>query len=173
MTKRSNVSHEQLAAWGRLGQLASAATPEQRKQREDAKAERLYAFLREYFAAKGYAPSWPEFRHAHLGANIGGQLRALERSGRIQLHPWNRGITLSQVESEPPSIAFCFGVEPATQSFASILVPRATRKCYDCDDPAVAGKTRCQRHLRQVSAASSRNHKRKCAQKKVKIDPRG
>ena len=176
MTVPSNVSHEQLAAWGRLGGKARAAkyTHEQLQQmhtdhaKNQEKADRLYAFLREYIAAKGCAPSGPEISdalHQNRDKTTKKLLQILQRAGRIQLHPWRRGITLTQAE-KPREIALSFGVEPAGPISASILIPRSTRKCYDCDEPAVEGKTRCERHLHRASASSCRSHKGAYAQKK-------
>jgi hypothetical protein len=154
MTKRSNASHEQRVA---------LATLERRKQAADERAECLYAFIREYIRAKGYAPQRREIRQTVRGIdsrNIGGLLQILERSGRVQLHPWSRGITLVDCETTPES-AVSFGVEPAVHSPAPELVPRSTKKCYDCDEPAVAGKSRCELHLARLCEAVKRHQEKK------------
>jgi hypothetical protein len=237
MTARSNVSHEQRVAWGRLGGLTGAAnhtaeerrefgsiggrgraakyTPEQLRQiyanqirtrfarmtpeqagefqrkaaqgrwrgvtaeehsrisrkaierrlgqvayaKNQEKADRLYAFLREYISAKGYAPSWREIRHAthQDGDTFKRLLQILERIGRIQRHAWNRGITLSPLGAQPLSLEG----ESTAQGSEAIVVPRQTKKCYQCDDPAVVGKTRCELHLARVREACNRSHAKK------------
>jgi hypothetical protein len=180
MTAEQAREFQRKAAQGRWGMTADERSKLSRTLNErrwgkvayaknQEKADRLCAFLREYISAKRYAPSMREIPHAiHQDAKtIRRLLQILERIGRIQLHPWDRGITLTNGESEPPGIAFSFGVEPAAQSFASILAPRSTRKCSDCDEPAVAGKTRCRRHLARTSVASACSHKRTYAQKKL------
>ncbi len=145
----------------RWGQVAYA--------KNQAKADRLYAFLREYILAKHYAPTRAEItRGAHQDIKtVKRLLQILERIGRIQQHTWNRGcggrgITLNQSSAANLN----FEEEPAAPIPWAVIVPRSTKKCYDCDEPAVAGKTRCELHLRQVSAASSRSHKGTYAQKR-------
>jgi hypothetical protein len=241
MTARSNVSHEQRVAWGRLGGLTGAAnhtaeerrgfgsiggkaraakytseqlqqihasqlrtrfarmTPEQafefqRKAgqgrwrgltaderneinhklierrwgqvpyaKNQEKADRLYAFLCESISAKRCAPSTREMSHA-MGRNyrtVKRLLQILERIGRIQRHAWNQGITLSPSGAHPPAVALSFGGESAPQGSAVIVVPRPTKKCYQCDDPAVAGKTRCELHLVLAQEACKRSRAKK------------
>jgi hypothetical protein len=141
----------------RLGQAAYAKNQE--------KADRLYTFLRDYISAKGYAPNWREIRHAthHDGDTFKKLLQILERIGRIQRHAWSRGITLSPLGGQrPEAVTLGFGESPA-QGSALIVVPRMTKKCYDCDNPAVAGKTRCEQHLARVREVYNRSHAKKLA----------
>jgi hypothetical protein len=141
----------------RLGQVAYAKNQE--------KADRLYAFLREYISTKRYAPGWREIRQAtgQDADTVKRLLQILERIGRIQRHAWNRGITLTPLAAQPPAVALSFR-ESAPQGSA-VIVPRPTKKCYDCDHPAVAGKTRCELHLARVREACKRSYaKRRTAQ---------
>jgi len=82
------------AAERRWGQLAYAAN-----QKE---ADRLYAFLEEYISAKRYAPTVKEISSAlhHEQQLIRTTLRILERIGRIERHPWERGIVLNRPTTE-------------------------------------------------------------------------
>jgi hypothetical protein len=129
------------------------------------KADRLYAFLREYISAKRCAPTWREIRHAtrQNADTVKRLLQILERIGRIQRNAWNRGrgITLSPLGAQPGALSL--GGESSAQDAAAIVVPRATKKCYDCDDPALAGKTRCGLHLARVREACNRSHAKKRA----------
>jgi hypothetical protein len=140
----------------RLGKVAYAKNQE--------KADRLYAFLREYISAKRCAPTWREIRHATRqdADTVKRLLQILERIGRIQRHAWNRGITLSPLGAQPPApaMAISFGEESAAQGSAAIVVPRP-KKCYDCDDPAVEGKARCELHLARVLEACLRSRAKK------------
>jgi hypothetical protein len=155
--ERSEINRKTIER--RWGQVAYAKNQE--------KADRLYAFLREYISAKRYAPTWREIRHAmREDANTVKRLLQIpERIGRIQRHRWNRGITLSPLGAQPQAVALSFGEESAAQGSAVIVVPRPTTKCYDCDNPAVAGKTRCELHLARVREACKRSYaKRRTAQ---------
>jgi hypothetical protein len=146
----------------RWGQVAYA--------KNQAEVDRLYAFLREYILAKHYAPTVAEItRAAHLDAKtVRRLLQILERIGRIQRHAWSRGrgITLSQPTAQLPAAKLNFEEEP-TPLIPWVIVPRSAKKCYDCDEPAVAGKTRCRRHLARTSVASACSQKRTYAQKKL------
>ena len=134
------------------------------------RADRLFAFLREYISAKHCAPTMLEISaavHQHKDT-VKSLLQVLERIGRIRRHAWNRGrgITLVSPLGAQPAVALSLGGESALVPAAAV-VPRSTKKCSDCDEPAVAGKTRCRRHLARTSVASACNHKRTYAQKKL------
>ncbi|MGO9947487.1 MAG: LexA family protein [Steroidobacteraceae bacterium] len=153
--ERSEVNRKLIER--RWGQVAYAKNQE--------KADRLYAFLREYISAKRYAPTMREISHAMRQTRdiVKRLLQILERIGRIQRHAWRRGITLSPLGAQPPAVAFSFGGESTAQGSATIVVPRPTKKCYDCDDPAVAGKARCEQHLARVREACKRTLAKKRA----------
>jgi hypothetical protein len=86
-------------------------------------------------------------------------LRMLEATGRIQRQPWCRGITL--VDAQPKALRPVIAVEePGSQFLAPTLLPRSTRKCYDCDAPAMEGKTRCGKHVAAVRESSRRSHRK-------------
>jgi hypothetical protein len=140
----------------RLGQVAYAKNQE--------KADRLYAFLRDYISAKGYAPTLREISYAmrQKVSTAKRLLQILERIGRIQRHAWGRGITLRPLGAQTSAVALTFG-ESAAQGSAVIVAPRPTKKCYDCDHPAVAGKTRCEQHLARVREVCNRSHAKKLA----------
>jgi hypothetical protein len=122
------------------------------------KADRLYAFLQEYISAKHCAPTLAEItRGAHqVPKTVKRLLQILERMGRIHRHTWNRGsrgITLNQSSARSPAAKLNFEEEPAAPIPRAVTVTRPTKKCYDCDEPAIAGKTRCQRHLARYKGA--------------------
>jgi hypothetical protein len=73
--------------------------------------------------------------------------------------PGGRGITLSPLGAQTSAVALSLGGESA-----AIVVPRTTKKCYNCDYPAVAGKTRCEHHLVRAQEAHKRSRatKRQC-----------
>ena len=147
----------------RWGQVAYA--------KNQAEVDRLYAFLREYILAKHYAPTVAEItRAAHQDPKtVRRLLQILERIGRIQRHAWSRGrgITLNPADrTQLPAAKLNFEEEPTPQ-IPWVIVPRSTKKCYDCDEPAVTGKTRCRRHLARTSVTSACRHKRTHAQKKL------
>jgi len=127
------------------------------------KADRLNAFLREYISANHYSPTIWEISHAMLlnADTVRRLLQILDRIGRIQRHAPNRWNTLSPLGAQPQAAAFSFRGESAAQGSAAIVVPRATRKCCQCDAPAVAGKSRCELHLARAREASNRSHARK------------
>ncbi len=121
-------------------------------------ADRVYAFLEEYSSAKHYAPTVKEVSHAtRFDPGFTRRLlRILQRVGRIQRHPWPRGITLtshsSQVPVQTPQISLSVT--------AARLVPerKGFKACIECANPAVDGRTRCARHL--VLAIEGRARKR-------------
>lgn len=139
----------------RWGQVAYAKNQE--------KADRLYAFLREYISVKRYSPTMWEISHAMLlnADTVRRLLQILERIGHIQRHAQNRWITLSPLGAQSPAVALSFAGESAAQGSAVIVVPRQTKKCYQCDDPAVAGKTRCEQHLARAQEACKRSRAKK------------
>jgi hypothetical protein len=136
----------------RWGQVAYAKNQE--------KADRLYTFLREYISAKRCAPTWREIRQATRqdADTVKRLLQILERIGRIQRHGWNRGrgITISSWGAQPPAGALSLGGESAVQGSEAIVVPRQTKKCYQCDEPAIAGKTRCETHVARAREAHAK-----------------
>jgi hypothetical protein len=141
----------------RWGQVAYA--------KNQAEADRLYAFLREYISAKRCAPTMREMWYAMRRdrRSVNRLLQILERIGRIQRHAWGRGITLSQLDAHTPAVALSFRGELALQGSEAIVVPRPTKKCYQCDGSAVAGKTLCEQHLARAREASNRSHAKKRA----------
>jgi hypothetical protein len=121
------------------------------------KADRLYAFLQEYISAKHCAPTLAEItRGVHQAPKtVRRLLQILERVGRIQRHTWNlghRGITLNQSSAQSLAAKLNFEEEPAAIPRA-VIVTRPTKKCYDCDEPAIAGKARCELHLARYKGA--------------------
>lgn len=73
----------------RWARAAYAANPQD--------ADRLYAYLEKYIAAKRYAPTVKEISRAlqRDPVRIRKSLHILERIGRIERHPWERGIVLN------------------------------------------------------------------------------
>lgn len=129
--------------------------------RDPGPADRLYAFLSDFISAKRYSPTLREISQAlHRDQQtIERLLQMLEASGRLKRQPWQRGIVLSNgIKSALAALSL---VQPAQQIPVEVVMPRASRKCYDCDEPAVAGKTRCERHLARANEASKRSHARK------------
>lgn len=103
----------------RWGQLAYAAN--------QIEADRVYAFLREYISANRYAPTLREiFRATGYGdKRIDRLLQILDRIGRIQRHPWVRGIALTTPTSDT---AAPISLEPSSQP---VLLSSATHVTVD------------------------------------------
>src|SRR5262249_33931972 len=96
-------------------------------------ADHLFAFLRDFIDANHYSPTVSEVRKAmhHDGQTTEKLLQMLEATGRIKRHPWKRGITIpslaTQVSATNPN--------HNNREIAQLIAPRATKKCYDCDEP--------------------------------------
>jgi hypothetical protein len=123
-----------------------------------APADRVLAFVADFIAAKHYSPATREIYRAlhHNPKTLEKLLEMLEAVGKIKREPWNRGIVLciGTVES-PPAVDDSAAREAEAPIEVEVVTPRVTRKCYDCDNPAVEGKTRCPRHLARARALRS------------------
>lgn len=121
-------------------------------------ADRLYAFLEEQISAKHYAPTVKELSRAlgHEPWFTKRLLRILQRIGRIQRHHWAVGITLTS----PAPVSSQVSSQIGLSGTAVRLVPerKAFKACIECANPAVDGRTRCERHL--VLASEGRARKR-------------
>jgi hypothetical protein len=121
-------------------------------------AERLLTFLREFIRDRSYSPTVSEVCKGvhHNRETVSGLLRQLQSVGRIQRGRWDRGIALCETKvltgATPAN-----SLEPETEILITTvaLAPRG-KKCYECDAPAVNGKTRCERHLALGLAAKNR-----------------
>lgn len=120
--------------------------------------DELLAFLKTFIATNGYSPSMRAIEKAmhHNLTTTGNLLRMLEAMGRIERPTWRRAIT---IKGNEPTIAQPSEGEPKRVQVLAIAVPRSTRKCYDCDEPALGGKKRCEKHLAKVREACNRNRK--------------
>jgi|SRR5579862_6257950 len=121
-------------------------------------AERLLTFLREFIHARGYSPTVAEVSKGlrRDGKTVYGLLRQLQSVGHIQRGRWDRGIALCETKV-PTSATPANRLEAETENISSVAIVPRGKKCYECDAPAVNGKTRCERHLALALAASKRH----------------
>ncbi|MGH9545322.1 MAG: LexA family protein [Terriglobales bacterium] len=107
----------------RWGQLAYAAN--------QLDADRVYAFLRNYISEKRYAPTLAEIARAadRPGKTVQRLLQILDRMGRIERHPWVRGITLITPTSDTAEL---ISLEPSSQPvLLSAAAPVAVNRAVD------------------------------------------
>lgn len=95
-------------------------------------ADQLYAFLENYIAAKRYAPTVEEIARGAGQSNkvITRLLRILERIGRIERHPWERGIVLNGPAPEAASVVQLENEEPPCLAVA-ISTPATVERAID------------------------------------------